>query len=79
MTNEDIINDYLQGDSKINITLKIQKTENLTFSEALKKVEDAFDYEFSRKCKICGCSWLNGCTSGCYWIATDLCSECTDK
>lgn len=30
-----------------------------------------------RKCRICGCTWFNGCPEGCYWVEEDLCSKCT--
>jgi predicted metal-binding protein len=29
-----------------------------------------------RKCRICGCTWFNGCQGGCSWIENDLCSSC---
>lgn len=32
-----------------------------------------------RECRICGCTWLNGCRNGCYWIEDDLCSNCSNK
>lgn len=31
-----------------------------------------------RKCRVCGCTWNNACSGGCYWVEGDLCSECVD-
>jgi hypothetical protein len=40
----------------------------------------------NRKCKKCGCTFLNGCYSGddftgeyCHWVKPDLCSHCVPK
>ena len=30
-------------------------------------------------CRICGCTWLNGCPGGCYWVEDDLCSSCAAR
>lgn len=37
------------------------------------------DYRLDRKCKVCGCTELNGCPNGCYWVEEDLCSNRRDK
>lgn len=37
---------------------------------------DMSEYEPLRKCRVCGCTWLNGCANGCYWVDEDLCSNC---
>jgi len=37
--------------------------------------ESIFD-EDTRTCRICGCTQLNACSGGCYWIEDDLCSQC---
>lgn len=29
-----------------------------------------------QRCRVCGCTWDNGCLNGCYWVEEDLCSEC---
>lgn len=29
-----------------------------------------------QKCRVCGCTWFNACQGGCYWVESDLCSEC---
>lgn len=31
------------------------------------------------RCRVCGCTWNNGCPGGCYWVEPDLCSQCIDK
>ena len=38
----------------------------------------------NRKCKKCGCTFLNGCYQGddkpfCHWVKPDLCSDCVPK
>lgn len=30
-----------------------------------------------RTCRVCGCTWENACLGGCYWVESDLCSQCT--
>lgn len=32
-----------------------------------------FDEE---SCRVCGCTWNNACSGGCYWVEEDLCSQC---
>lgn len=27
-------------------------------------------------CRVCGCTDLNACPGGCFWVAPDLCSVC---
>lgn len=27
-------------------------------------------------CRVCGCTWDNACSGGCYWAENDLCSAC---
>ncbi|MGO9015141.1 MAG: ASCH domain-containing protein [Dissulfurispiraceae bacterium] len=34
------------------------------------------DDDALRVCRVCGCSELNACEGGCYWIVDDLCSAC---
>ncbi len=34
---------------------------------------------WEQKCRVCGCTWTNGCPAGCYWVEEDLCSECVGK
>ena len=29
-----------------------------------------------RRCRSCGCTDERGCPGGCWWVASDLCSEC---
>ncbi|QQE80905.1 hypothetical protein [Alicyclobacillus sp. SO9] len=29
-----------------------------------------------RKCRVCGCTDLQGCPEGCWWVEEDLCSSC---
>jgi hypothetical protein len=31
------------------------------------------------KCKFCGCTDLQACQGGCYWIAPKICSQCKDR
>jgi hypothetical protein len=30
-------------------------------------------------CRVCGCTWNNACSGGCYWVEDDLCSACADR
>ena len=30
----------------------------------------------ARTCRVCGCSDLNACPEGCYWVEPGLCSQC---
>ena len=30
-----------------------------------------------RACRICGCWELEACSGGCFWVAQDLCSQCS--
>lgn len=39
----------------------------------IKKVED------ESVCRVCGCTWNNACDGGCYWVESDLCSQCVGK
>jgi protein gp37 len=36
-------------------------------------------FDGDQACRVCGCTNLNGCDEGCYWIEGDLCSSCIDK
>jgi hypothetical protein len=38
--------------------------------------ESVFDVH---KCRECGCTDLNACQGGCYWVEDDLCSQCAIK
>lgn len=29
-----------------------------------------------QKCRVCGCTQMNACPGGCYWVEEDLCSRC---
>lgn len=29
-------------------------------------------------CRECGCTQINGCPNGCWWVEEDLCSDCTE-
>ena len=31
------------------------------------------------RCRACGCTDMNACPEGCYWVEPDLCSECVGK
>lgn len=41
----------------------------------LEKEESVFDKD-PRFCKVCGCSQDHACAGGCYWVTSDLCSNC---
>ena len=28
------------------------------------------------QCRVCGCSELDPCPGGCFWVEDDLCSSC---
>lgn len=30
-----------------------------------------------RTCRVCGCTDISACESGCWWVADDLCSNCS--
>ncbi len=59
-------------------------------TETMKKVDivlewppELFVYKIAiaaveRKCRVCGCTWYNGCRNGCRWIESNLCSNCMD-
>jgi hypothetical protein len=32
-----------------------------------------------QRCRVCGCTNLNACPGGCYWIKEDLCSVCAGR
>lgn len=36
---------------------------------------DLFGTE-ERECRVCGCTDVDGCEGGCYWVEDDLCSNC---
>ncbi|AVP97940.1 hypothetical protein C7S18_12335 [Ahniella affigens] len=29
-----------------------------------------------RACRVCGCTAITACASGCWWVEADLCSSC---
>lgn len=31
-----------------------------------------------RACRVCGCTDFQACEGGCWWVAADLCSSCSD-
>lgn len=35
-----------------------------------------FTEVYDQVCRVCGCTDLNGCSDGCYWVEEDLCSNC---
>jgi hypothetical protein len=35
-----------------------------------------FPYEPERACRSCGCTDLEACEGGCWWVESDLCSAC---
>lgn len=41
----------------------------------LEEQGDIFDPD-ERACRICGCTQMNACPCGCYWLNDDLCSQC---
>lgn len=32
-----------------------------------------------RRCRVCGCSQMNGCFEGCSWAEKHLCSKCAER
>lgn len=32
--------------------------------------------DITQQCRICGCSWGNACSDGCYWVEENLCNKC---
>lgn len=32
-----------------------------------------------RTCRVCGCTDLEACPGGCYWVEDDLCSRCVEE
>lgn len=48
------------------------------YEQQLKNFQDQWNIfdEDTRSCRICGCTWNNACSGGCYWITDDLCSQC---
>lgn len=35
--------------------------------------------EKERTCRVCGCTDNMACIGGCYWVETDLCSQCAGE
>jgi hypothetical protein len=35
--------------------------------------------DWGRQCRVCGCTELDACRGGCYWVEDDLCSRCETK
>lgn len=31
-----------------------------------------------RACRLCGCTEMQACPGGCWWVGEDLCSACAD-
>jgi NTP pyrophosphatase (non-canonical NTP hydrolase) len=53
----------------------------VAFLEYLERHKEEMVDEFGneRKCRVCGCTFFQACKSGCYWIETDLCSNCGSR
>lgn len=51
----------------------VLKRENAALREYITATDPEF---FTRKCRICGCTWDHACEGGCYWVEGDLCSKC---
>ena len=34
--------------------------------------------EVADQCRVCGCTQLNACQGGCYWVEEDLCNVCSE-
>jgi ferredoxin len=41
--------------------------------------EEEEEDEEPRRCRVCGCTDLQACPGGCFWVEEDLCSQCSDK
>lgn len=58
------------------LDLKKERIENIQLRIMIEHIDSNF---FTRKCRICGCSWNHPCEGGCSWIGDDLCSQCFQK
>jgi hypothetical protein len=41
-----------------------------------RRLRNGIDYLWERKCRVCGCTSLQACEGGCWWVESDLCSGC---
>jgi hypothetical protein len=55
---------------------RINKDHEACTQFELKEDEVLFD---EQKCRVCGCTYSNGCPGGCYWVEDDLCSRCAEN
>lgn len=46
--------------------------------QALDWIDDLAPFEALAHCRLCGCTDMQACPGGCYWIEPDLCSACAD-
>jgi hypothetical protein len=44
----------------------------------VKEIRDLKPEPEEPACRVCGCTWLNACEGGCYWVEDNLCSRCAD-
>lgn len=43
-----------------------------------KALKSKFEFLKEKKCRVCGCTDIEACPGGCYWVEDDLCSECVE-
>lgn len=43
-----------------------------------KALKSKFNFLKEKKCRVCGCTDIEACPGGCYWVEEDLCSECVE-
>lgn len=68
------------GTTKGIITqINVPEEEIAPFKDRAKTIIGKLDPEEEQKCRVCGCTWTNGCSAGCYWVEEDLCNECVGK
>jgi len=69
---------FLSSNSKKNMQQFIHTVE-CVFPKHHKLRDDCFEIAIHEEfiiCTECGCSNMNACLGGCYWVAPTLCSSC---
>jgi len=44
----------------------------------MRTIEKFIKPEEVRKCRVCGCTDIQACPGGCYWVEDNLCSACAE-
>lgn len=68
---------FVDGEPDI-VSLTEEQVQAL-HKELLEEYDYYLKHSADRKCRVCGCTEDNACVGGCYWVDTDLCSECVGK